>query len=202
MKGTRYHQAEKQYMKDNYLIRPVKTIAHDLGRSEFGVRNQIRILGLVIPAEIIKMNIENSRFKKGHKPFNAGVKQSEWLSPDKIEVVRKTQFKKGQEPHNTNYDGHERISKDGYVEVRVSKGVYRLKSRVVWEQTHGRKVPKSHIIAFRDGDKLNLDPDNLVLMSRVENMERNTIQRFPRELKQVIKLSHKLKRKLNEKLNK
>lgn len=93
---------------------------------------------------------------------------------------------------------HERISKDGYVEIRIRKGKYVLKHRHVWEQANG-KVPKGYIVVFKDRNQNNIVVENLELISREENMQRNTIHRFPYELKSTIRLVNKLKRTINEK---
>jgi hypothetical protein len=56
-------------------------------------------------------------------------------------------------------------------------------------------------IIFKDKNKLNFDINNLELISLKEHMARNTIQRFPKELKQLIHLNTKLKKLTNEKQN-
>ncbi|KOY84265.1 hypothetical protein AD998_21925, partial [bacterium 336/3] len=109
----------------------VKNIAYDLG--------------------LRKVDYQPTTFKKGNIPKNKGLKQVDYMTPEAIEKTKATRFKKGNEPHNTNYNGHERISKDGYVEVRITKGKYVLKHRLVWQQANG-PIPKNHIIVFKDGD--------------------------------------------------
>src|SRR5699024_2507694 len=80
-------------------------------------------------------------------------------------------FKKGDIPSNYRPVGSERIdNKDGYIVVKVSdEGIYQKRWRhkhvVEWEK-HNGKVPKDHVIAFLDGDKMNTGIDNLVLLSR------------------------------------
>jgi hypothetical protein len=39
-----------------------------------------------------------TEFKKGHVPFNKGLKQSEWMSPEAVAKTKATRFKKGQMP--------------------------------------------------------------------------------------------------------
>lgn len=85
-------------------------------------------------------------------------------------------FKKGSIPLNAQAIpvGAEKVSKDGYVEVKVSEkgvrknGCFRRKHAVIWEQANGRPVPDGHIVVFADKDKRNFDPDNLVLVSLVD----------------------------------
>lgn len=139
---------------------------------------------------------ENGRFRKGHTPINKGKK----MLPHVYAIAKRTMFKKGNKPHNTKYNGYERIGKDGYTEVRVKKGKYVAKHRLVWEKANG-KVPAGHIVTFRDRNPLNIKLENLELITRKENMMRNTIQRFPAEVHSAIRLVNKLKRVIHEKQN-
>lgn len=108
-------------------------------------------------------------FQKGHKPWNTGIKGS--MKPNS------GSFKKGNRPKNITPLGHERIDKDGYVWIKINqqnphtgyKHRYVSKHRHVWEQAHG-EIPPAHTIAFRDGNKTNCDLENLVLVSRQENL--------------------------------
>jgi len=136
----------------------------------------------------------NGRWLKGSVPHNKGKK----MKPEVYEKVKKTMFQKGCIPTNTTYDGYERTTKDGYIEVRIRMGKYRLKHLVEWEKLNG-KLPKGHCLACTDGNKQNTAPENWELITRADNMRRNTIQRFPPELRDTIKLLHKLKRKIYEK---
>ena len=109
-------------------------------------------------------------FKPGGRSWNKGKKiGSSGRSPQ-------TQFKRGGVPLNTKHLGHERLRKDGYVMIQVAeenphtgyKHRYRLKHRVLWEKRHG-PVPEGMVLRSRDGDKINFDPDNWVLLSRAEH---------------------------------
>ena len=186
---------------NNYTI----DICKILNRSYGSISCQALIMGLKKSDEFRSMELQKQaerlniigakfRYPKGHQPDNKGKPMSNEL----YDKCKGTMFKKGNEPHNIRYDGHERISKDGYVEIRVNKGKYVLKHRFVWEQSNG-KVPKNYIIVFKDKNQQNITLENLELISRVENMKRNTIHRFPAELKSTIKLVNKLKKTINEK---
>jgi len=73
-----------------------------------------------------------------------------------------------------------REEKDGYVLVKIGKRDphtgfptrWKAKHVVIWEQTHG-PVPEGMAVVFKDGDKLNCDPDNLMLVSRAELLRLN-----------------------------
>ena len=61
-----------------------------------------------------------------------------------------------------------RMSKDGYIEVKVAEpNKWRLKQRVVYEEAKG-KIPEGCTIIFLDGNKRNLDIDNLRCVTRSE----------------------------------
>jgi hypothetical protein len=136
---------------------------------------------------------KSNMFPKGHIPANKGKK----VSPEVYAIMAKSMFKKGAEPHNTTYDGHERTDINGYVMVRVQKGKFVHKHRLLWEQ-HNGAIPEGMLLVFKDGNKQHISLDNLELISKNENMARNTIHRFPAELKENIHLLTKLKRKINK----
>lgn len=143
------------------------------------------------------------RFPKGHVPVNKGLRRPGW-APGRM---AETQFKKGQmcgaAQHNYVPIGTERLSKDGYRERKVTDdhpvparrwvGVHIL----IWQEARG-PVPKGMCLAFRDHDKTHIALDNLELITRAERMRRNTIHRYPLEVKQAIRLVGKLKRKIEE----
>lgn len=177
--------------KLNLRISQVYNIAFRFGLTKSESYHEKGLSGRINKGEHIG---KSHQFKKGHIPFNKGKK---WKATGR---AIETQFKKGHEPHNTKYDGHERISKDGYVEIRVSKGVYKLKHRVVWESVNGA-VPKGMCLVFKDKNKQNISIENLEIITRKENMLRNTIHRYSEELKPIVKLIGKLKNKAHEKSN-
>ena len=125
----------------------------------------------------VKSGTHGGRWEPGHAPSNKGKKWADFMSPEGMEASRRTQFKKG-ELHDRPDGwfkpiGFERLSKEGYIEVKVRDGLqetpnknYVAKHRYIWEQLHG-PVPEGHYIVFADGDKTNLDPDNLVAVPRV-----------------------------------
>lgn len=115
-----------------------------------------------IKAKCTRMGLKTGRtgcFEKGHIPH-----------PDAhAKGPNKTSFKKGQSPVNHRPVGSERISKDGYIEIKIAEPrKWALKHRIVWESKNG-KIPKGHIVVFEDGNKLNLDLENLRLISRSDN---------------------------------
>lgn len=143
------------------------------------------------------------RFPKGHVPANKGLRRPGWYRGR----MRETQFKPGvrQGIAVKLYKpiGTERISKDGYRERKVNDDLplqrrWKAVHRIVWEAENG-PVPRGYIVAFKDGDKLNITLDNLELRSLVDNMLRNTIHaRYPKVVREVMQLAGALKRQINK----
>jgi len=52
-------------------------------------------------------------------------------------------------------------------------------------------------VVFKDGNRSNMHPDNLILQDRSQLMRSNTIQRYPEELQQLMKTLAKLNKTLN-----
>lgn len=105
------------------------------------------------------------QFKKGFIPWNKGKKG--------YMGANRTSFKKGSKPKNWKPVSSERINTEGYTVIKVSnegdkQKRWNLKHRVVWEQYHKKKIPKGSVIIFADGDKNNLNIENLICVTRNE----------------------------------
>jgi len=179
-----------------------------LNRSYSSIACQARLMGLSKSAEFRKIELQKqaerlriegakSRFVKGNEPFNKGKKM-----PDSTYVkCSVSMFKKGRIPHNAIQDMGEVIRKDksgkDYVMIKVP-GERRIKFKHVWlwESNNG-KVPEGYNVVFKDGNTFNCSIENLECISDKELMIRNTIHRFPPELVSTIRLTNKLKRKIN-----
>lgn len=86
---------------------------------------------------------------------------------------KETQFKKGQLPYNTKYDGCITVRSDGYKYIRLAMNKWVLYHRYVWEQAYG-PIPPGMILVFKDRNPLNCDLGNLELITRSENLRRNS----------------------------
>jgi hypothetical protein len=53
-------------------------------------------------------------------------------------------------------------------------------------------------VCFRDGNRKNVTAENLECIPQSELTRRNSIHRYPPELKEVIRLAAKVRRKINE----
>jgi hypothetical protein len=137
-------------------------------------------------------------FKKGHVPFNKGLKM-----PDSVyDKVKGTMFTKGHVPANVKPIGYLSVRPDTfgreYIYIKIKDSVWELYHRYLWVQHHGQ-IPKKMKIAFINGNSLDCSIENLKMVTYQEAMLMNTIHRYTPEIKQLIKLNNKLKRKLNGK---
>jgi hypothetical protein len=173
--------SDEAQIRKEYLTKPIKRIAKELGTTNGVIMRRLKKWGLSIPVEVKQQSIRQSQFAVGSTPSNKGKSLSDYLSPEIIEKMKRTQFKKGAIPKNSKHDGYERSTRDGYIEIRVSPGCFRLKHNVEWEMDHGN-VPKGYCLKCISGDKTNTHPSNWRKISRAENMLMNSRGRFPKEI--------------------
>ncbi len=81
-----------------------------------------------------------------------------------------TEFKPGRLASNRLPVGTEVVAK-GYVRVKVAEpNIWRPRGHLVWEAAHGKPFPKGLVLRRKDGDRLNDEPENLVAVSRGQNI--------------------------------
>ncbi|WP_454710996.1 HNH endonuclease [Cupriavidus nantongensis] len=191
-------------------------IAAALGRPLSSVYNKALGMGLRKTLEYLNspdahrldgVKGSQTRFLKGNQPWNAGTKGTSGLHPNTV----RCHFRKGERrgAANTNYVpiGSERITKDGYLERKVTDdpnivparrwvGVHRL----VWEAAHG-PIPPGHAVAFLPGrrttDAALITEDALELVSRGELARRNHPRARSPELAQLVQLKGAITRQVN-----
>ena len=133
------------------------------------------------------------RYAKGHEPANKGKK----MPAEVYAKVAPTMFGAGHKPHNFRPVGSERLTKDGYLERKVADPkTWRAVHILVWEATYG-PVPAKHKVIFKDNNKLNNDLSNLECVSYADAMRRNSIIRYPADLRFAMKTLKKLKKQIN-----
>lgn len=156
--------------------------------------------------------MEANQFKPGITPWNKGLKGIE-TGTGTHPNSRRTQFKadgslRGAAQHNYQPIGALRISKDGYLERKVTDdhptparrwvAVHRL----VWEQARG-PIPSGFIVCFLPGKKTTVleevTADRLECISRVDNMRRNSVHTvYPPEVAKLVLLRGALNRQINK----
>lgn len=144
----------------------------------------------------------DNQFEKGHKTFNKGVPQKEWMSEESMKKCSKTQIqnqktaasKLSEEegrflPYNTMQKGtvvkratvHKVGKNKGKTEYNYfinidwkgNRKPGNLYKRYLWELYHQQDLPKGYVVITVDGDPDNLVINNLDIISRKELLRRN-----------------------------
>jgi hypothetical protein len=105
------------------------------------------------------------RFRKGQEPPNKG------KNVKTIGRMAETQFKKGNVPKNHKPVGSISIRKSNkrntaYQYIKIAEPNKWKMLHVVEYEKHNGPVPKGYIVIFADGDTMNTDISNLLLVSR------------------------------------
>jgi len=206
----RYTPEEDLYIKENFEIRTLDSMALALGRTMGSVAGRCIRLGLKLTDELKQQRRmigieagwrhgENTRFKKGHITWNKDTKG--------LTKANNFSYKKGNLPHNTKFDGcitlrsiHGKTkdkSKTAYLFIRLDKGNWDLLHRHLWRLHYG-EIPIDANVQFSDGNQLNCTIENLELVSKSTNMKRNSIQNLPSDMKEIIQLNRQIKKFIKE----
>jgi hypothetical protein len=194
---------EDERMRELYPDAPPAALCAEFKRSINAIYNRARLLGLRRSRKYLesphacRLRRDRSigqatQFKPGDKPWNTGMKG---YAPPESEATR---FPKGHMPHNWVPVGTEVINDEGYLkrkvtDTRCTRTDWKFVHVMIWEQHHG-PVPKGHAVVFLNRNKTDLRIENLEILTRAELMRRNSIHRYPEELRQVMKLAGKLRR--------
>lgn len=133
-------------------------------RTKSAIKQQARKLGLKKADGFMS----RYQFKKGNRPIFVNDK------------TNRNSYKKGNRPHNTRKIGDESIRTDGgrkYVVVKLADNKWIKKHILLWEKAHG-KIPKGMFLVCKTNDTTNPSLDNWKLVSRAENMLRNSTNRI------------------------
>lgn len=188
-------------------------IAKSLGRSACSIYQAANKLGLCKdPAFVLETNrrlgaalaqhpkARANQFKPG---TGAGGLKTETARRAFIEGGKKSRFIKGSLPPTTRPVGSTRWC-DGYVYKKVSDD--RRPARLNWEMVHvllwrehKGEIPKGFNVQFKNRDRADIRIDNLELVSKAENMERNTYHNWPEPLQDLIHTKAVLTRAINTK---
>jgi hypothetical protein len=195
-----FTKKEDRFLLENYTKIPCKRMAKTLGRTEGTARQRLKVLGITVPPKVVAKFKQESRFVKGHASFNKGKKQAEYMTRQAIKRTEATRFKKGGIPVNHKPLGSTRMTKDGFLEIKVMEpNKWKHLHRLVWEETFG-EIPKGMLVRFVTKDRLNLNPSNLELISRKENMIKNSVHNYPAPIAKMVQLRGALNRQINKHL--
>lgn len=206
---------QDELLRELYPDMPTQVLAVVTERSERAVYERARTLGLKKSPAYLASSYAGrigrgerrgsaTEFRAGMTPWNKG---RHYVAGGRS---AETRFKPGRAAHEArNYRpiGSLRVSKDGYLERKVTDnpalaparrwvGVHRL----VWEAAHG-PVPNGYAVTFKPGrrttDASSITPDALELTHRADLMRRNTRHNLPPELNDLVQLRGALNRKIN-----
>ena len=193
---------DEQFIKDNFLLMPIKHIGNELGISFGRIMRFLDKNNLEIPREIREKRKLNGVIKKGNIPFNKGLKQSDYMCKESINKTKATRFAKGRKPHNTKQAGDIVAIKDSYngtfyKYIKIKDNEWVLYHRYLWEKVNG-SIPKDYILVFKDKNTDNVVIENLELITRSESMLRNSTHNYPHEIIPSMLMLKKLENKLND----
>lgn len=185
-------------------------LAKKLGKKVVAVHNQGHFLGLKkskkywssLPTKQFLSAGSKSRFQKGHTSFNKGKTWDEFMSKESQKIALRTAYKKGHKPHNTKANNVVTVRHDKsgweYKYIRIKESLWEPLHIHNYKKKHG-KIPKGMIVVFKDRNLPNREKvSNLELITREENMKRNTIHRYPEDLQKTIRALGKLKRTITK----
>ena len=196
----KWTEEEMRILRELYPHTRTEELCNILNRSSRSVYSQAYLQGikktqeyidylLSLEADRLKKYGIATRYKKGNPTWNKNLKG--------YMGANVTSFKKGQLPHNTKSIGDERLDKEGYVLVKVAHKKWIRKHKLVWEEANG-PIPKGFYLRIKDKNKENYNLDNMELVTMAENMRRNTIHKYPEELKNTMRALQKLKRTIKK----
>ena len=167
----RYSEEQKEFIITNNYGKYSKELA-EMFNQHFNTNITAKEIAYFRRNNKLKSGL-TGQFKKGNVAHNKGKKQIEYMSQESIERTKKTRFKKGNKPKNYRPIGSERITKDGYIEVKVADpNKWETKNKIIYKQYFG-DIPEGHKIIYADGNKLNNDINNLILVSDNEELIMN-----------------------------
>lgn len=159
-------------IRQRYPFEPTKKIADDLGLSEGSVYNRAYAMGIKKDPVYLRstqyppgyLGGKATQFKKGNVPKNKGQK----MSKEVYDKVAHTMFKKGTIPPNTQPIGtiHQRKDTGGkmYLYIKLADSKWQLLNRYTWEM-HNGPIPKGMVVVYKDGNYLNNDINNLLMIT-------------------------------------
>lgn len=218
-------EAELEVVRRGYPDQRTCDLAKALGRGERSVYQAAYTMGLRKSAAFMASDksgrvqrgkqdprMRATQFRKNMTPWNKGKKCRPGRGANHPNA-RRTQFKAGcmcgAAQHNYQLIGTERISKEGYLERKVTDAGdtnaarqrrWVAVHRLVWIEAHG-PIPEGHLVVFKPGCRTTktseITAEKLELIDRVENLRRNSRHtRYPPEVNQLMQLKGALKRKI------
>lgn len=202
---------QEALVRQHYANSKTADLARQIGCSEVQLYRKAALMGLQkgeaflatsASGRILRGGLlsQATQFKPGLQPWNRGKKL-----PGHGNAA--TFFKPGQRPHTWLPIGSFRISKDGYLQIKLTDTGYPPRDWVsyhqhVWEQANGPR-PGGHVVVFKPGaktvDRDLVTVDKLECISRSELMRRNSYHtNLPPELANLVQLRGAITRQIRK----
>lgn len=210
---TPWSEHELALLREHFADKPTKDLAAMLGRRIGGVYQMAYKLGLKKSEAYLASEAAGrlqpgdtrgaaTRFQKGQTPANKGIAHRKGWAPGRM---REGQFKPGSQPHTWVPVGSTRVV-GGYEYTKVQDR-RKVRPSANWKATHilrweaiNGPIPKGHALKSIDGNRLNTDPSNWVLIDRAilptlngGSGKRISYDEAPPELKPTIMTLAKIK---------
>jgi hypothetical protein len=208
-------ESELELLRRRYADTPTVHLAEAIGRDvrhvyaaagRLGLAKSHAFLATSASGRILrggKLSVEH-QFKPGFEPWNKGKPGSTGHHPNTVA----NQFRKGSKPQTWVPVGSLRVC-EGRLERKVNdlpgntSVRWKPVSRLVWEAAHG-PVPAGHVVAFKPGRNTLVEADITLdavdLLTRAQNMARNTLHNMPKDLAELVQLRGVLNRQINKRL--
>lgn len=224
MSTREYTKQEIDYIKKHYKSKTYKQIANELGRSTKSVNGKARQLGLTKKKIIIKNRVwtkEKDAELARIYPFKSNKEVADLLNLTVRAIqsrakhlclykdpsfVKNGLYKKGNLPHSTRPIGYVRHTLDGPM-IKIANS--RTKADWITYQLYvwlsaGNKMPQDGYFVRLKPEYKNLpyeqwESRHMALVNRRQNLEKNTIHRYPKEVVSAIQLLSSLRKQINEK---
>jgi hypothetical protein len=204
-------------LRSLYADNPTEVVAEMIGArtsqvysraSHLGIKKSDTFLSSVKSGRIARgkqhPNMTATHFKAGSKPWKKG---TNYVAGGRSAETRFKKGRKAEESFNYVPIGTVRLSKDGYLERKMTDDPalvparrWTFVHRLVWEAAHG-PIPPGHMVVFRPGQKTHLEElltaDRLECISRAENARRNSIWRSDPEVAKLYQLKGQITRQVN-----
>lgn len=191
---------ENAKLTELYPNKPNSELAEIFGVSIHQIKGKAQRMGLRKSDD----HMERSglgQFKKGMTPWNKGLSYMPRNST--------TRFQKGMRPHTWRPIGSisKRADRDNEWVIKVADtGIrvadWRPLAEYVWVQAGFEPPTPNEVIRFKDGYKAKHPScykiDRLEKITRSQNMERNTIHRYPEDLKGAMRMPGRLKKEIEK----
>ena len=206
---SRWLPADDQVLRDMYPNTLTKVIAEKLGRTIGTVYARAKVLGLK-KSEAFQQSEKSGRtlpghrrvagqFTPGHQSWNKG---THWKAGGRSADTR---FGKGHKPANTVPVGTIITDMYGYQKQKIRENAPRGMTRrnwqfvhiLLWEERHG-PVPRGHNVVFINGNKADVRIENLELITRREQMRRNSVHNYGKEIAGLYQLKGAITRQINK----